>query len=78
MTLNGNFLGSTQGKSACRVLPGVRLMSVHAWYPPEPSALPRCWAGFAERSSAFADSLRMRWLLIIMIKSMSCANLSVC
>ena len=53
-------LGSPQGKSATRVLPGVRPMSVHTWWPPEPSLLPKCWAGFREmRGDSVAESVRV-------------------
>ena len=52
-------LGSPQGKSATRVLPGVLPMSVHTWYPPDASSLPRCWASFHDRTDAVADSLRV-------------------
>ena len=53
------FLGSTQGKSATRVLPGVRPMSVHTFYPPTAAMLARCWAGFRDAQDAVACSLQV-------------------
>jgi len=53
------FLGSIQGKSATRVLAGCRPMSVHTFYPPDPSMLRRCWAGFHDGQDAIACSLQV-------------------
>ena len=52
-------LGSPQGKAATRVLPGARPMSVHTWYPPDASLLPKCWAGFKDNQDPVAESLRV-------------------
>ena len=54
-----HFLGSTQGKSATRVLPGVWPISVHTWYPPTADQLPMCWAGFRDTQDALGASLRV-------------------
>ncbi|KAL1510935.1 hypothetical protein AB1Y20_005763 [Prymnesium parvum] len=53
------FLGSAQGKSAVRVEPGVRPMSVHAFQPAKPADVRLCWAAFAERTSPFGEALRV-------------------
>ena len=52
-------LGSPQGKSATRVLPGALPMSVHTWYPPDASQLPKCWASFKDNTDAVAESMRV-------------------
>ena len=49
-------LGSSQGKSATRVLPGAGPISVHAFHPPVASQLPKCWAGFADTQDATGES----------------------
>lgn len=53
------FLGSTQGKSAVRVLPGVLPLSVHAFYPPEASMLSGCWSAFPDTWEQLGGQLRV-------------------
>ena len=55
----GYFLGSPQGKSATRVLPGARPMSVHTFYPPSANLLSKCWAGFLDGSDCIGCTLRV-------------------
>lgn len=50
-SIHSYFLGSEQGKSATRVLPGVVPMSVHAFYPPTAADVPQCWSAFPEPCS---------------------------
>ena len=49
-------LGSAQGKSACRVLPGALPLSVHAFAPPEPGLMSKCFAGFADTQDAIGEN----------------------
>ena len=53
------FLGSKQGKSATRVLPGSLPISVHAFHPPNATDLARCWAGFEDDQDELGASLRV-------------------
>lgn len=53
------FLGSSQGKSATRVLPGVRPISVHAFWPPEAQQVTQCWGGFQMNDSPYGEALRV-------------------
>ncbi len=59
------FLGSEQGKSAVRVLPGARPMSVHTFYPPHPPASsrsppPKCFVGFEGCCDPFGANYEVR------------------
>ena len=52
-------LGSPQGKSATRVLPGVLPMSVHTFAPPDATHMPKCWAGFPDKQDAIGENARV-------------------
>ena len=54
------FLGSAQGKSAVRVVPGARPMSVHTFYPgvTDGGGPPKCWVGF-ENDDPVGANLRV-------------------
>ena len=55
-TMAEGTTGSAQGKSACRVLPGALPLSVHAFAPPEPGMMSKCFAGFADTQDAIGEN----------------------
>ena len=52
-------LGSPQGKSATRVMPGALPFSVHAFAPPDARLMPKCFAGFRDGQDAYGESARV-------------------